>query len=161
MTVSTQALGPVGLEQRPNVQKVNDPEGRHKDCRYFALDPQHDPRAVVLLEHYSVVARLDGELQLALDLLDWIGVKHCRVCGCTDQFGCERACTWSEVDLCSECKPREIHAFVISDQTDERDQTARAIHRRDVEGIVTHLHHHGHGAACTGRCTTFAPETKP
>jgi ParB/RepB/Spo0J family partition protein len=29
--------------------------------------------------------------------------RSCRVCGCTDQWGCEAGCWWVEEDLCSEC----------------------------------------------------------
>ncbi len=30
-------------------------------------------------------------------------VRSCRVCGCTDEYGCEEGCTWVEEDLCSAC----------------------------------------------------------
>jgi hypothetical protein len=29
----------------------------------------------------------------------------CRLCGCTDDFGCESGCAWVEPDLCSRCAP--------------------------------------------------------
>lgn len=38
-----------GLEYRYEVYKVSDPEGKHMDCRYFVLDPQHDPVAAKAL----------------------------------------------------------------------------------------------------------------
>lgn len=30
-------------------------------------------------------------------------VRRCRVCACTDAWGCEAGCEWVEWDLCSEC----------------------------------------------------------
>jgi hypothetical protein len=30
-------------------------------------------------------------------------VARCRVCGCTDNFGCQEPCSWVEADLCSNC----------------------------------------------------------
>jgi hypothetical protein len=34
-----------------------------------------------------------------------LGIRACRECGCTDEFGCAKGCTWVEVDLCSLCVP--------------------------------------------------------
>lgn len=31
------------------------------------------------------------------------GPGVCRVCGCTDQYGCPEGCYWVEPDLCSSC----------------------------------------------------------
>lgn len=28
---------------------------------------------------------------------------RCRVCGCTDEYGCADGCWWMEADLCSQC----------------------------------------------------------
>lgn len=30
--------------------------------------------------------------------------QRCRVCGCTDDDGCENVCSWVEDDLCSSCQ---------------------------------------------------------
>lgn len=30
-------------------------------------------------------------------------VHRCRICGCTEEHGCEFGCYWVERDLCSEC----------------------------------------------------------
>lgn len=30
-------------------------------------------------------------------------LRRCRVCGCTDEHGCEGGCTWVADDLCSQC----------------------------------------------------------
>lgn len=62
-----------GLQHRYDVRKVNDPEGKHDHCRYFVLDPQHDPIARVALRTYAEEARRDGYVELADDLLDWVG----------------------------------------------------------------------------------------
>lgn len=32
--------------------------------------------------------------------------QKCRVCGCTDDDGCEEGCSWVEDELCSSCAPR-------------------------------------------------------
>lgn len=29
--------------------------------------------------------------------------RSCRVCGCTDAWGCDEGCEWVEADLCSAC----------------------------------------------------------
>lgn len=33
-----------------------------------------------------------------------IGVRACRVCGCTDECGCPEGCSWIGPDLCSSCQ---------------------------------------------------------
>lgn len=30
--------------------------------------------------------------------------RACRVCGCTDEWGCDEGCGWVAVDLCSACE---------------------------------------------------------
>lgn len=49
-----------------------------------------------------------GEAQSCLDklagLLGWTPLPTCRVCGCTDRFGCCAGCHWVEEDLCSQCR---------------------------------------------------------
>lgn len=61
-----------GLEARYEVVKVNDPTGKHDECRYFVLDPLHDPIAREALTTYAIRARLAGYAQLSKDLLDWV-----------------------------------------------------------------------------------------
>lgn len=58
-----------GLEHRFNVEKVSDPEGKHSECRYFVLDPQHDPVAARALYYYAMQTDND---ELADDLFDWL-----------------------------------------------------------------------------------------
>ena len=46
-----------------------------------------------------------GELTLsALQEADRsLGSRFCRVCGCTDRYGCDGGCAWAAEDLCSCC----------------------------------------------------------
>ena len=30
-------------------------------------------------------------------------IRACRVCGCTENFGCDGGCYWVETDLCNQC----------------------------------------------------------
>lgn len=60
-----------GLEHRYNVEKVNDPEGKHSDCRYFVLDPQHDKTAWLALEEYAWQCRKSNS-ELSRDLYEWL-----------------------------------------------------------------------------------------
>lgn len=36
------------------------------------------------------------------------GPGVCRVCGCTDEYGCDGGCYWVEPDLCSSCVGTEM-----------------------------------------------------
>lgn len=45
-----------GLQERYRVEKVHDPKGKHRGCRYFVLDPQHDPLARIALAAYADAA---------------------------------------------------------------------------------------------------------
>jgi hypothetical protein len=45
-----------GLTNRYHVQRVHDPKGKHSECRYFVLDPQHDPLARIALKAYADAA---------------------------------------------------------------------------------------------------------
>jgi hypothetical protein len=44
----------------------------HTGCRYFVLDPQHDPSALFALTRYSHHARAEGYAALADDLDEWL-----------------------------------------------------------------------------------------
>ena len=61
-----------GLEARYHVEKINDPAGKHDECRYFVLDPQHDPLAREALAEYAIQAHHAGHVALAKDLHDWL-----------------------------------------------------------------------------------------
>lgn len=58
-----------GLEARYNVSKIDDPTGKHARCRYFVLDPQHDPTARQALTTYAVSTPNNA---LRDDLLEWL-----------------------------------------------------------------------------------------
>ena len=61
-----------GLERRYHVERLNDTEGKHADCRYFVLDPQHDPIAREALKTYANHAQAKGYVTLADDLFAWL-----------------------------------------------------------------------------------------
>lgn len=71
-----------GLHERYRVEKVHDPEGKHADCRYFVLDPEHDPLARIALAAYADAAdrvqenhgtfRRRTYLPLVRDLRAWL-----------------------------------------------------------------------------------------
>ena len=56
------------LQRRYAVTKINDPDGKHKNCRYFVLDPQHDLAAREALLEYA--RRSGGDL--ATELVEWV-----------------------------------------------------------------------------------------
>lgn len=35
------------------------------------------------------------------------GIRTCRECGCTEEYGCDGGCSWVEDDLCSACQDKE------------------------------------------------------
>lgn len=60
-----------GLESRYYVERLNDAAHKHDGCRYFVLDPQHDPIAVRALRVYAAAANEAGYVPLAADLWEW------------------------------------------------------------------------------------------
>lgn len=69
-----------GLEPRYRVEKINDPDGKHPDCWYFVLDPQHDTFAVDALRAYAA-ASARANPQLANDIGEWLrGLGFCPRC---------------------------------------------------------------------------------
>jgi hypothetical protein len=60
-----------GLEARYLVKKINDEAGKHDNCRYFVLDPQHDDAALQALNHYANTV-VYNHPELAEDLYAWI-----------------------------------------------------------------------------------------
>ncbi len=63
-----------GLTEKFHVERLT-PSGRgidHADCRYFVLDPQHDPVALSALAKYAIGARARGDARLAADLNQWV-----------------------------------------------------------------------------------------
>ena len=61
-----------GLYGKYYVERLNDPTGKHDNCRYFTLDPVHDPIARYALAHYAEKAMKDGYTDLADDLYEWL-----------------------------------------------------------------------------------------
>lgn len=61
-----------GLYAKYQVTRLDDPEGKHADCRYFVLDPEHDPLARRPLRMYQTSARARGYTLLANDLREWL-----------------------------------------------------------------------------------------
>jgi len=58
-----------GLEARFEVKRIGDEAGKHDECRYFVLDPQHDPTARVALTTYAATTPNNN---LRRDLLAWL-----------------------------------------------------------------------------------------
>lgn len=61
-----------GLYGKYRVERIGDPNGKHADCRYFVLDPQHDPIAREALARYSYLANARGFWLLSRDLNAWL-----------------------------------------------------------------------------------------
>jgi hypothetical protein len=61
-----------GLEARYRVEKINEPNGKHDECRYFVLDPAHDLIARQALAFYRNHAARFGYGALADDLTAWL-----------------------------------------------------------------------------------------
>lgn len=76
-----------GLERRYDVKKVNDPDGKHDDCRYFVLDPLHDLLARKALATYRFEARMAGFDALSNDLRDWLEELDATLAAETDESG--------------------------------------------------------------------------
>lgn len=61
-----------GLTAKYKVERLDDRTGKHTECRYFVLDPNHDQRAVVALAYYAGLAAGEGNDTLAVDILTWL-----------------------------------------------------------------------------------------
>lgn len=61
-----------GLYGKYRVERLNDPERKHAECRYFVLDPQHDPIARDAIELYATRAGRIGHTELEVDLGEWL-----------------------------------------------------------------------------------------
>ena len=60
-----------GLLSKYEVTRLGDQVGKHDECRFFVLDPQHDPLAVRALRVYASAANEAGYVRLAVDLWEW------------------------------------------------------------------------------------------
>jgi hypothetical protein len=61
-----------GVFPKYTVERIYDPDGKHADCAYFVLDPQHDPLARKALLAYAVAADAEGLEKLARGLQAWV-----------------------------------------------------------------------------------------
>lgn len=61
-----------GLREKFFVKKIHDPDHKHDDCRYFVLDPLHDPSARVALGWYAIHTAHQGNNKLGLALVEWL-----------------------------------------------------------------------------------------
>lgn len=61
-----------GLYGKYIVTRNNNTE-KHKDCRYFVLDPVHDELARTALSFYAGAALAEGYEELANDIVRWLG----------------------------------------------------------------------------------------
>ena len=59
-----------GIYKKYNVERLNDPEGKHKACAFFVLDLDHDPYAIPALKAYAEACK-DEYPELAKDL-EWV-----------------------------------------------------------------------------------------
>lgn len=62
----------LGLYGKFKVERLNDPAGKHAGCRFFVLDPQHDPIARATVADYADRAFGQGYYRLAADLKIWL-----------------------------------------------------------------------------------------
>jgi hypothetical protein len=69
--ISPTYYGGTGIEHRYDVTKRNDPTGKHKECGYFVLDPQHDVFARRALRAYAAAVR-DHFPVLSNDIIRWV-----------------------------------------------------------------------------------------
>lgn len=86
-----------GLEPRYEVRQIDDPTGKHNECRYFVLDPQHDPIARRALLEYSRDAHDAGYEALSNDLMTWLGQIRDAECG--------RSSCWRGDGHAGDCDP--------------------------------------------------------
>lgn len=66
-----------GLYQKYDVKKVDDPTGKHDDCKYFVLDPRHDKHARQALRSYAASVAAD-QPTLAHELHLWVDSEMLR-----------------------------------------------------------------------------------
>lgn len=74
-------------------------DGGVEPCQGFESAAHHGRSALYDTVEEKVLA---GSKMQAPDLAA-LGVRACRVCGCTDECACPEGCEWVETDLCSGC----------------------------------------------------------
>jgi hypothetical protein len=71
-TAASELANTAGLHGKYLVQKVRDPDGKHAECRYFVLDPQHDLAAADAIRFYASLVQASRR-DLYDDLVAWLG----------------------------------------------------------------------------------------
>lgn len=68
------AVSEQGLTDKFKVERLTESSRGidHSECRYFVLDPEHDPLAFTALKVYAIEAHLAGNESLARDLHAWV-----------------------------------------------------------------------------------------
>ncbi len=66
--------------------------------------------------------------------------RVCRVCGCTDDMGCEGGCSWVEEDLCSNCLDQVVEIDLDGAIEDPRRQRGGQM---SIEGELRKLKEQG------------------
>ncbi|MBX9701257.1 MAG: hypothetical protein K2X74_17615 [Acetobacteraceae bacterium] len=71
----------------------------------FAAELVERERVAILARHRQMMAREaePGRQASRKDVLLAAGIRHCRVCLCTDARACPGGCSWVDMDLCSRC----------------------------------------------------------
>lgn len=76
MAAESEDLPETGLVEKFEVKRLRESSRGidHTDCRYFVLDPRHDPIARVVIDRYASLAVQEGQLELAHDLNNWMSL---------------------------------------------------------------------------------------
>jgi hypothetical protein len=79
---------------------------------YLGVLTDLDPQQAYAASEFEGLALMIQTLEPVIDelktnppkpILSAFGIRTCRICGCTNSFGCEDGCSWVEKDLCSTC----------------------------------------------------------
>ena len=73
-----------GLYKKYWVERINDKDGKHKNCPFFVLDLDHDPHAVPALRAYAMSCRKEYPL-LFKDLLGIVGKREQKLMDACDK----------------------------------------------------------------------------
>jgi len=80
---------------------------------------------------YCPVNQLELRANTPIPDLAYIGLQTCRVCGCTNNYGCGEGCYWIEDNLCSACVGNSLEVLketvcIESKLRDEADDIPRS-----------------------------------
>lgn len=68
--------------------------------------------AILLAQVQTTLSRIAAALEA---IEERSRPRRCRVCGCTDEFGCPEGCWWVEEDLCSSCAEPQLRVSAYDD----------------------------------------------